>query len=207
MDRVLLYGLGGHSKVIQMMIKKNPHQILSVIADDDRNQINNLIDLNIIHSSQIGAFREEFDSLVIAIGANSTRKRIAERYSTYKYGIIVDESATIAEDVIIEEGSVVMPKSVINPAVKVGSHCIINSGAIIEHDCIIGDYSHVSPGAVLTGGVTLGKEVHIGANATVLPGITIGDYAIIGAGAVVTKDVSTDSIMVGNPIQELSKLS
>lgn len=48
-------------------------------------------------------------------------------------------------------------------------------------------------------------SVHIGANATILPGLKIGDNAIIGAGSVVTKDVSMNSVMVGNPIQELNR--
>ena len=205
MNRVLLYGIGGHSKVIQMMLKNSPHQMLSLVADDDKSQINAQLNLNVIHSSQIISFQEDFDSIVLAIGSNINRKKLAERYSNYKFGMIIDKSAIIAEDAIIEEGTVIMPRCIINPSVKIGKHCIINSGAIVEHDCIIDDYSHISPGAVLTGGVIIGKSVHIGANATVLPGLKIGDNAIIGAGSVVTKDVSTNSVMIGNPIQELNK--
>lgn len=39
----------------------------------------------------------------------------------------------------------------------------------------------------------------IGAGATILPGVTIGARATVGAGAVVTKDVSADTVVVGNP--------
>lgn len=205
MNRVLLYGIGGHSKVIQMMIRNSPHQILSIIADDDKNQINAQLNLNVIHSSEILSFQENFDSMVLAIGSNSIRKKLAEQYSNYKFGLIIDTTAIIAEDVLIGEGTVIMPKSIINPSVKIGKHCIVNSGAIVEHDCVIEDYSHISPGAVITGGVTIGKSVHIGANATILPGLKIGDNSIIGAGSVVTKDVSTNKVMIGNPIQELNK--
>lgn len=205
MNRVLLYGIGGHSKVIRMMIKKSSHQMLSIVADDDENQINAQLNLNVIHSSQISSFQEDFDSIVLAVGSNTNRKKLAEQYSNYKFGMIIDTSAIIADDVIIKEGTVIMPRCIINPSVKIGKHCIVNSGAIIEHDCVIEDYSHISPGAVLTGGVTIGKSVHIGANATILPGLKIGDNTVIGAGSVVTKDVSMNSIMIGNPIQELSK--
>lgn len=207
MDRLLLYGIGGHSKVIKMMIKKNPYQTISLVADDNKMQIKSQLNSNVIHSSKIEKVQSDFDSIVIAVGSNNNRKKIAEQYSKFNFAIVIDASANVAEDASIEEGTVIMPKSIINPSVKIGKHCIINSGAIVEHDCIIGDYSHISPGAVLTGGVTVGEQVHIGANATVLPGIKIGNNVIIGAGSVVTKDVSTNSVMIGNPIQELKKIS
>lgn len=43
------------------------------------------------------------------------------------------------------------------------------------------------------------KGASIGANATILPGITIGENAVIGAGSVVTKNVSANTVVVGNP--------
>lgn len=207
MDRLLVYGLGGHSKVIRMMIKNSPHQTMSIIADDDNKRlINAQLDLNVIHSSRIAYFKEDFDTVVLAIGSNASRRKLAEQYSNYKFAMVIDSTAIVAEDVIIGEGTVIMPRSIINPSVKIGKHCIVNSGAIVEHDCIIGDYSHISPGAVLTGGVVVGKSVHIGANATILPGLKIGDNTVIGAGTVVTKDISTNSVMIGNPMQEINKI-
>lgn len=203
MDRILVYGLGGHSKVVRMMIKKNPCQITSIIADDNKIQVQRQFNLNVIHPSQIASFKEDFDKVIIAVGLNTIRKKLAEQYSKFSFATIIDETAVVAESVSIGVGTVIMPKSVINPSVIIGQHCIINTGSIVEHDCVIGDYSHISPGAVVTGGVEIGKQVHVGANATVLPGLKIGDNAIIGAGAVVTKDVLTESIMVGNPIHKL----
>ena len=204
MDRLLVYGLGGHSKVIRMIIKNSLNQTISIIADDAR-QPKSQFDLNVIHSSQIASFKEDFDTIILAIGSNVNRRRLAEQYSKYNFSIVIDRTAIVAEDTIIGEGTVIMPGCIINPSVEIGKHCIINSGAIVEHDCIVGKYSHISPGAVLTGGVKVGQSVHIGANATVLPGLKIGDNTIIGAGSVVTKDVSENSVMVGNPIQELYK--
>lgn len=47
--------------------------------------------------------------------------------------------------------------------------------------------------------VNIGEEVWIGGGAIIMPGVTIGNGAIIGAGSVVTRDVSPDTIVVGNP--------
>ncbi len=47
------------------------------------------------------------------------------------------------------------------------------------------------------------KRAAIGSNATVMCGVTIGEGALVGAGAVVTKDVSPNTIVVGNPARAL----
>lgn len=200
-----MYGQGGHSKVIQMMISKSSKQKVNLIADDDKEKVANSTSVKIIHSQRIEDYESIFDRVVIAIGKNTIRKKIAEECKRFDFSTIIDPSAILANDVVVGPGTVIMPLSVINPSANIGKHCIINTGVIVEHDCLIGDYSHISPGAVLTGGVKIGQLVHIGANATILPGITIGDNVTIGAGSVVTKNVEANKVMVGNPAIELVK--
>ncbi len=57
------------------------------------------------------------------------------------------------------------------------------------------------------GPITIQERSYLGANVFVLPDITVGHDAIIGARAVVTKNVSPDSIMVGNPAREIGRTS
>lgn len=199
MERVAVYGQGGHSKVIQMMLNNSGKQQISLIADDDKTKVNEQALIKIVIATQLKDYQTEFDSLIIAIGDNETRKKVVEKYNKMRFATVIAATAVVVEDAIIGEGTVVMANTVIHPEAQIGKHCIINTSAIVEHDCIIGDYSHISPAAVLTGNVQVGNSVHIGANATVLPGITIGDYAVIGAGAVVTKHVAPGSVMIGNP--------
>jgi maltose O-acetyltransferase len=47
--------------------------------------------------------------------------------------------------------------------------------------------------------VTLKKSCYIGAGSVILEGITVGPGSLVGAGCVVTRDVSRDTIVVGNP--------
>lgn len=54
--------------------------------------------------------------------------------------------------------------------------------------------------------ITIGKQVWIGGNVTILPGVTIGDRAVIGAGSVVTKDISSDTVAVGNPCRVIKHI-
>ncbi|WP_293685938.1 DapH/DapD/GlmU-related protein [Spirosoma sp. 48-14] len=52
---------------------------------------------------------------------------------------------------------------------------------------------------LITAPIYVGAHAFIGARAFIMPGITINEYAIIGANSVVTKDVTSSSIVAGNP--------
>lgn len=88
----------------------------------------------------------------------------------------------------------------------------ISFGAILDranpHGVHIGADSYVASGALILahnyvyashGETHIGERCFIGANAIIMCGVTIGDEVIVGAGAVVTKDVSSHSIIGGNP--------
>lgn len=55
------------------------------------------------------------------------------------------------------------------------------------------------------GNTIIGNDVWIGQNVTILPGVTIGDGAIIGANSTVASDVSSYSIVAGNPARFIRK--
>lgn len=62
--------------------------------------------------------------------------------------------------------------------------------------------------------VTFGDNVFIAPNCSfytaghvvVLPGVTIGDNVVIGAGSVVTKDISSNTVAVGNPCMVIKNI-
>lgn len=51
--------------------------------------------------------------------------------------------------------------------------------------------------------VVIGKNVWIGTHAIVLKGVTIGNNSVIGGGSVVVKDVSPNTVAVGNPAKPI----
>lgn len=54
--------------------------------------------------------------------------------------------------------------------------------------------------------ITIKKGAFIGACSIILKGVTIGEYAVVGAGSVVTKDIPSNEVWAGNPIQFIRKL-
>ena len=54
--------------------------------------------------------------------------------------------------------------------------------------------------------VSIGNNCWVGGNVTILPGVVIEDNCTIGAGSVVTKNISANSVVVGNPAKILKKI-
>ena len=112
----------------------------------------------------------------------------------YRFPVIVDQSAIIASDAVIQEGTYIGKRAVINADARIGRMCIINTGAIIEHECVVGDFSHVAVGANLCGQCVVGENTFIGAGATVIQQRQIGNEAIVGAGCTIKRNIGNRCI-------------
>jgi acetyltransferase EpsM len=201
--KLAVVGTGGHSKVIQDLVRVNDNTQIIALLDD---KYTSLTFENAIYMGPIDTAKQLIPihpdlKFIIAIGTNGVRKEIVNRLllSDECYATLIHPSAWISPSVRIGVGSVVMPHAVINADSYIGNHSIINTGAIIEHDNQISNFVHVSPKATLTGGVKVGEGVHIGAGASVIPNLEIGEWSIIGAGATVIKSIPPSSTAVGVP--------
>lgn len=190
-----LFGGSGHCKVIIDIIQKSKFDIVEGVVDDNPNS-NEICNIPLIKRPKPDFFYDK--SFIISIGNNKLRRKIVSQITT-NYLTAIHPNSIIANNVIIEEGTVIMAGAILNSDVNVGKHCIINSNAVIEHDCVLKDFVHVSPTASLAGKVSVGEGAHIGIGAVIIQGVQIGKWATIGAGAVILKDVPDYSVIVGNP--------
>ncbi len=192
---MIIFGASGHAKVIIDIVKSIGKKSIDFVLDDDRS-INKIQGFEVKHDFDESMVSQD---LVIAVGNNMTRKKIACKISNPFSEALKHKSAVVSENVLINEGSVVMPNAAINSSVVIGKHCIINSGAIIEHDTQIEDFVHISPGSTITGNVKIGEGTQVGAGATIIPGVSVGRWVTIGAGAVIINDIPDFAVVVGNP--------
>ncbi|KYG27659.1 acetyltransferase [Alkalihalobacillus trypoxylicola] len=207
--KVVIIGAGGHSKVIQDMIRLNGKAKLIATLDD---QFDRLIKRNGIYEGPIAA-KDQFIKrhkqlkFVIGIGDNEIRRIMTKRLALEeeRYVSIIHPRACVSSGASIANGTIIMPFAVINTGAIIGKHSIINTGAVIEHDNDLGDYVHISPRATLTGGVSVGEGTHIGAGAIVIPKIRIGSWAIVGAGSTVINDIPDRCTAVGIPAKVKKK--
>jgi sugar O-acyltransferase (sialic acid O-acetyltransferase NeuD family) len=192
---IYLIGASGHAKVVLEILEVGAHEIGSLC--DANPSIISLLDYKVV-SKLPEDFNTDNDSLIISIGNNSIRKRIANEHSN-NYTVAIHPRANISKRAVISEGTVVMSGVCVNSETRIGMHCIINTNSSIDHDCSLENFVHVSPNAVLAGNVFVGEGTHIGIGASIIQGIKIGKWATIGAGAVIVKDVPDYAVVVGNP--------
>ncbi|GAA4311533.1 acetyltransferase [Compostibacter hankyongensis] len=193
---VCLYGAGGHAKVVIDVLKSTNKKIIGLIDDNVSNS--SLWGYPIYRS--IKDLRSTIDySLIISIGNNQVRKRIAENLTGLFFINAAHISAALSDSCIVKEGTVIMPNVSVNADAKIGRHVILNTNSSIDHDCIIEDFVHLSPNVALSGKVYVGEGTHIGTGASVIPEVKIGRWTTIGAGTVIIRDIPDYAIVVGNP--------
>jgi serine acetyltransferase len=112
---------------------------------------------------------------------------------------VIAATGTVARDVELGPGTVVLEHAHVGPASRVGAGVIVNTSAVVEHDCTIGDGVHVAPGAVVLGGASVGARTLVGSGARILPGVVVGADVTIGAGGVVAAPVPDGRTVVGVP--------
>lgn len=192
---MIVYGASGHGKVIIEILENCNEPNITIWDDADREPI-----WHYPVQKPIATGSPAENKVILAIGVNATRKKIAERIAqTVTFGTAIHPHTHISKRATIGAGTVIMAGATINADTQTGTHCIINTSASIDHDCILGNYVHISPNATLSGGVEVGEGTHIGAGASVIQGIKIGKWCTIGAGTVVIKDIPDNATAVGNP--------
>lgn len=143
---------------------------------------------------------------VSAVGDAALRRRLSVGMENLAISAatIVHPNALISPSVVLGDGVVVFPGSILSVNVKVARHAHINLMCSVSHDVMIGAFSTLSPGVRVAGNVHIGEDVFIGAGAVVTNGtsaspLTIGDGAVIAAGACVTSSVEAGALMAGVP--------
>ncbi len=192
---MIMYGASGHGKVILEILESNNDTDIRVWDDAVKPDMWEYpVEKPLPPGSPMPG------KMVISIGVNATRKRVAERFaSSVEFGTAIHADAYISKRATVDEGTVVMAGVRINPDTKVGKHCIVNTCASIDHDCLLADFVHISPNATLSGDVHVGEGTHIGSGASVIQGIRIGKWCTIGAGAAVVRDIPDYATAVGVP--------
>jgi UDP-N-acetylbacillosamine N-acetyltransferase len=209
---LVIWGASGHALVVADIIRLvNAYRIIGMI--DDRNPQR--------AGSEFAGYevlggRESLDDLwerqvrtmIVAFGNCHARLQVAQflRERGFRLATAVHPRATVAADVSIGAGSVIVAGSVINPAAAIGENAIINTGSTVDHECVIGDGVHIAPGAHLAAGVSVGRCSWVGIGSVVREGVHIGSDVMIGAGSVVRHDIGDGALAYGVPARIVRQL-
>ncbi|WP_407483444.1 transferase [Elizabethkingia meningoseptica] len=147
MKEFVLYGNGGHSRVIQDLIVKLGGKVLEVFDQE------NIYNPNIFPNAEI----------VICIGNNEIRKKIS-REVTHRFATLIHPTAVLANDIEIGKGTVVLANAVLQAGSKIGEHVIINANTTIDHDVIIEDFVSIYPNSYIGGEACITESKSVGPN-------------------------------------------
>ncbi|KAB7729178.1 acetyltransferase [Rudanella paleaurantiibacter] len=191
---ILLYGAGGHARVLLSVLKALGYRVAGVFDDDLERQF--LGELRVWGRYE-ATYRPEVP-LLLAVGDNSIRRALAAT-ARHSFATVIHPSALVDVGAELGAGTVILHQAVVQTGAVLGQHVLVNTRASVDHDCRLGDFVQIAPGAVLCGGVHVGEGALIAAGAVVVPGVSVGRWAVVGAGAVVTRPVPDGAVVWGNP--------
>lgn len=209
LKKILIIGGGGHAKVVIATMRAMGGWSPQGILDPKLTVEQQVLGVRVLGGDELLLSKEWRDfSLAMGVGtmrATDVRKNLYLKYREmqYKFPVLQHPSVTLADKVVIRDGTQLMAGVIVQSEASIGANCIVNTGAIVEHDCHIADHCHIAPGAVLGGHVTVGECSLIGLGARVLPGIKIGRHVTVGAGAMVLRDIPEGVTAMGAPAKIL----
>ena len=199
-DEIVVYGAGGHGKVVAEILVTSSRAVTGFIDDSLALSGGKIIGLPVFPAdewlrSHAGA------SVALGIGDNHARERASCLIQKRSHQLIsaIHPAAIVSRSARLGAGVVIMAGAVLNADCELEDGVIVNSGAIVEHDVRIGCYAHLSPGSAVGGAAQIGALSHIGMGAMILPTKRIGESCIIGAGAVVVEDIPDNQVAYGVP--------
>lgn len=197
MKQLVIIGASGHGRVVADIAKKNGYE--QIVFLDDNESLRECGGYAV--TGRCSQYAEYDCDIIVAIGNPIVREKFQDELEQNGMHVptLVHPNASIAENVEIGKGTVIVAGAVVNPGAVIGKGCIINTGASVDHDCVVADYVHVSVGAHVAGTVEIGERTWIGAGATVSNNLRICSDCMIGAGAVVVKDISEKGTYIGVP--------
>ena len=149
----MIYGDGGHAKVIREISVTPVDSVVVAIGDNNTRR-----------------------KVVRNLEAEWRKKRLPS-----KFGVAIHSGAIVSPTAKIGEGTVVMAGAVIQAEAVIGKHCIINTCASVDHECILQPFVHIAPGAHLCGGVFVGEGGFVGTGVCLAPGFRVPEWTLIKA--------------------------
>ena len=193
-DNYILYGSGGHAKVVLECLLSENKNILGFF--DDAPTSDTFKNSPVFCGYDFNKLENAL--LIITIGNNKIRKQLSLKIR-HKLGSTIYSKNIISPSITICDGSMILQGAILNSDCFIGKHVIVNTGSIVEHDCVIEDFVHIAPGAVVCGNSNIGEGSLIGANSVIGPNISIGKWCQISAGSSVLENIPDYSLVQGVP--------
>lgn len=200
---IVLVGGGGHCRAcIDVIESENRFAISGIVDQQGKDLAPSVLGYPLLgDDSELENLRKQCRYALVTVGqvgASHIRQRIFNQLKQHGFTlpVIISSTAQVSRHATIEEGTIVMHRTVVNAGAYVGKNCILNSGSLIEHDARIGDHTHISTVAAVNGDAVVGGGSFVGSNATIVHGVTLADNYFFKAGRLVSGNED------GKPLKE-----
>ena len=212
MKKIIIFGGGGHAKIIQDCIQLiRNYKVVGFI--DKKNYDSSLSKkmkyLGVAKNLNQIIKGQNLQNIlgVVAIGSNITRKEIVLEVkkinNSFKWANIIHPSAIISNTAKIGTGNMFLAGSIICSDAKIDNHVSINTGTHLDHDNVFSDFSSTGPGVATGGNVKVGKLSFLGIGSTIKHNVSIGDNTVVGGQSFVNKNCKSNSLYYGVPAKRI----
>jgi len=206
MKNIIIIGSSGHAKVIIDIIEREGKYKIVGLVDRYRNIGEQTLGYEVLGDEEDLPHLIKTHSLsgaIVAIGDNFIRAKVVAQvreicpYLTFVS--VIHPESSIAKDVSIGEGTVIMAGAIVNSSCSIGRFCILNTNSSLDHDSVMEDFSSLAPRVTTGGSCRIGGYAAISIGAILIHGIHIGEHTVIGAGSTVLKHLESFKVAYGTP--------
>jgi sugar O-acyltransferase (sialic acid O-acetyltransferase NeuD family) len=207
---ILIVGASGSGKVVIDIVRSEGKYNVAGFIDSKKGIGETVLGVPVLGDETVLSDmveQHDISGLIVAIGDNFQRSIVSQRIAAFEpkltFCSAVHARATIADDVVMGEGVVVMAGAVVNPGCHIGSFCLLNTGSILDHDSLMCDYSSLAPGTKVGGGCKIGEYSVLGIGSCMAHKLEVGKHTVIGAGANVVKSLGSNAVCYGSPARKV----
>jgi len=196
---LIILGSGGHAISVANVALSCSWRVSFLVIDG--HDFNELPGTHRILDSEIDVGGEL--CFAIGVGDNTIREsmylNIKHTYNNATFPSLIHPTSLVSSWVTIDEGSILMPGSIVGPYSQLGKFCILNTASSVDHNSVMEDFSSLGPHACAGGGFSLGIKSAIGINASIKHNVTIGRNVVVGANSFVKDNLPDNSLVYGVP--------
>jgi sugar O-acyltransferase (sialic acid O-acetyltransferase NeuD family) len=193
---VILFGGGGHAKMLIDLLQAEGKYRIEGILDDGKSPGTLVLGISILGGKDLlpRLYQSGLRLAINAVGGigNVQTRMVVSNFleeTGFTLPPVRHPSSLVETSAQLANGCQVFAKAYVGAEARVGKGAIASTGCIISHDCILEDYAIVSPGAILAGEVTIGAGALVGMGATINLRVNVGAGAKIGNSAIIKDDV------------------